>query len=475
MKTPKLSKQLFQWMSLLLVVFSMLVFAMFWPLFRYALIDTYQRELQKKADQIASAIKNITPSQGHMGGVNMYLRFLYESTQEDVWIIDANYQIETRVTSEYQQFEDLPLEVQQYVMLLFDNQQPRINIIDALFNPHSLLAGTQLVNANQQIVGVVLVHMPKEAMAFANTATYVVLFVSLMIGLLLSFFMTSWLSKKLVKPLESMIGFVEAISLDQQPDTLNVRTNQEMIRLNESLMRLSTRLQMSTIERKRIEHLQKQFIASVSHELKTPITILQGYIEAFEDNIIKEKDVQSSIETMHDQVHLLQRLIIDLLEITRLDNPEFVLNFKQQDVTTILSKVVASYKQQASKKDIAIESNVVNPLIKHVDENRIQQMFGIFLDNAIKFSLAHTQILIVQDETNHNVISIIDEGPGINESEIHDVFLHFYKSIQTHQEGSGLGLAIAKKIADRHDVDLQIENIKPHGLKVVLTFNNEML
>ena len=333
---------------------------MFWPLFRYALIDTYQKELQTKANQIALAIENVRPSQGHMGGLNMYLRFLYESTNEDVWIIDTNYQIETRLTSQYQQFEDLPLEVQQYVQKLFDNQQPRVSILDTLFNPHSLMAGTQLMNANQDVVGVVLVHMPMEAMAFANTATYVVLLVSLVIGLILSFFVTSWLSKRLSKPLESMIEFVEALSFDQQPDSLNVETNQEMIRLNESLVRLAKRLQMSTLERQRITQLQKQFIASVSHELKTPITILQGYIEAFEDDVIKEKDVNRSIDSMHEQVQLLQRLIIDLLEITRLDNPEFVLNMEEHDVTFILNRVVDNYKNLAQKKDINLDMQVQN-------------------------------------------------------------------------------------------------------------------
>ncbi len=475
MKIPKLSKQLFQWMSLLLVVFSMLVFAMFWPLFRYALIDTYQKELQIKANQIALAIENVRPSQGHMGGLNMYLRFLYESTNEDVWIIDTNYKIETRLTSQYQQFEDLPQEVQQYVQKIFDNQQPKVSILDALFNPHSLLAGTQLLNANQEIVGVVLVHMPMEAMAFANTATYVVLLVSLVIGLLLSFFVTSWLSKRLSKPLESMIGFVEALSFDQQPDSLNVETNQEMIRLNESLVRLAKRLQMSTLERQRITQLQKQFIASVSHELKTPITILQGYIEAFEDDVIKEKDVSRGIESMHEQVQLLQRLIIDLLEITRLDNPEFALNMEEHDVTFILNRVVENYKHLAQRKRINLDIQVQHSLISLVDYDRVQQLFGIVIDNAIKFSYEGSNISIIQDSNNPKLIRICDEGPGIAEDEIEDIMIHFYKSKSNHHEGSGLGLAIAKKIADRHQIQLKLENNQPRGLCVSLTFNEEKL
>ena len=475
MKIPKLSKQLFQWMSLLLIIFSMLVFAMFWPLFRYALVDTYQRELQTKANQIASAIENVRPSQGHMGGLNMYLRFLYESTNEDVWIIDTNYQIETRLTSHYQQFEDLPFEVQQYVEKIFNNQQPKVSILDTLFNPHTLLAGTQLMNANQDVIGVVLVHMPMEAMAFANTATYIVLFVSLVIGLLLSFFVTSWLSKRLSKPLESMIGFVEALSFDQQPEMLNVETNQEMIRLNESLARLATRLQMSTLERQRMTQLQKQFIASVSHELKTPITILQGYIEAFEDNVIKEKDVNQSIDSMHEQVQLLHRLIIDLLEITRLDNPEFVLNMEEYEITFILNRVIENYKNLAQKKDINFDVSVKHSFTSLVDYDRIQQLFGIIISNAIKFSDKGSHITISQNANNRKIIQVCDQGPGIAEDEIEDIMIHFYKAKSNHQEGSGLGLAIAKKIADRHHIQLKLENNNPKGLCVSFIFGEEKL
>src|SRR5690554_7676257 len=115
MKTPKLSRQLFNRMSVMLVVFSIFVFGLFGIILRVSLIQMYQNQTNLRAQQIASALNNVTTHRQNMSGAPMYLRFLYDSTNEKVYLIDRDYQLETHQDNEISEFSQLDKSMQDYV------------------------------------------------------------------------------------------------------------------------------------------------------------------------------------------------------------------------------------------------------------------------------------------------------------------------------------------------------------------------
>ncbi len=474
MKTPKLSRQLFVRMGVMLFGFSIVVFGLFGIILRVSLIQVYQHQTNLRAQQIASALNNVTSHRQIMGGAPMYLRFLYDSTNEKVYLIDSDYQLETHQDNEVSEFSQLDTSIQKYVVDIFNLESPKQSIFSNLFS-NLYYSATPVINNRGVITGVVLVQIPENTFDFVAVAIYIAIAGSLMLGLVAVVFFANKQSKLIVEPIDGLIQYVKKIINDVEINDEKLANNQEMQELEENLLILSYKLQQAKQQRKQIEKQQKQFIASVSHELKTPITIIQGYLEALEDNVINQEDMIDTISYMNKQVGILKVLIDDLLEITRLDNPEFSLSKITINLSDVINQVVQDNTQKATKKSITIRTAINDETIVNVDEKRITQLFTILIDNAIKFSDENSLIEIVQQQDSQHIFYVKDQGIGLVDEEKKHAFNSFYKKDSNNPQGTGLGLAIAKKIADVHNIKLSLSDNEPKGLVVSLVFEKEIL
>ena len=172
------------------------------------------------------------------------------------------------------------------------------------------------------------------------------------------------------------------------------------------------------------------------------------------------------------QTSQLERLVNDLFELTRLENPDFTIEKSQGSITDALEDAVSSANRIASKKNIAIKAvSPIMPVIMDMDYGRIRQMFLIVLDNAVKFSPADGEIeLSLQSNDSGWSVSIRDHGQGIPEDILPELFGRFrsHKG-ENNPNGTGLGLAIAKQIANRHGIELTAKNAESGG--AVFTFS----
>lgn len=221
---------------------------------------------------------------------------------------------------------------------------------------------------------------------------------------------------------------------------------------------------------KKLENIRSQFVANVSHELKTPLTSIKGFAETLkevDDNTTKEK----FLDIINDEAERLTRLINDILILSSIENAEEII-LEPVNLNREINNVYNLMKNIADKKNIKI--NIVGEEIECIysDKDRIKQMMINLIDNAIKYSEPNTSIIISKSEKNNNIIlSVKDEGVGISREHLDRLFERFYrvdKARSRNQGGTGLGLAIVKHIVIGFNGTIDVESELGKGSKFTI-------
>lgn len=226
-------------------------------------------------------------------------------------------------------------------------------------------------------------------------------------------------------------------------------------------------------EHVKLDNMRKEFVADVSHELKTPITSILGYTETLlEGNYDKETQVKF-LNVIESESHRMAKLVSDLLTLSRYDNNKNKTEITDIDLGDLTKKCLEKLKVEIEKKQHKIECFVTAevPLVK-VDKYGIERVILNILTNAIKYTPENGNIKIyVGFVYNDAYIKVIDNGIGIPEKDLPRVFERFYrveKARAREMGGTGLGLAIAKEIIDQNNGSINIKSVQGKGTEVVI-------
>jgi two-component system sensor histidine kinase VanS len=230
-------------------------------------------------------------------------------------------------------------------------------------------------------------------------------------------------------------------------------------------LQVSNRQLLKDIEReKEIDRVRREFISSVSHELKTPISLLQGYAEGLKDNIDDSPGSREYyLDVIIDEASRMDRLINDLLDLSRIDRGEYHLEMSRVDPVELVSGLLKKYGPRFSESSISVSFESKARVIITADRLRLEQVFSNFLNNALRH-VEHggriTASVSVQDGRVR--LSLFNSGKAIPESELDAIWNSFYKVDKARTRGSsgtGLGLAIARAITELHSGSCGAENI----------------
>lgn len=212
-------------------------------------------------------------------------------------------------------------------------------------------------------------------------------------------------------------------------------------------------------QERQVQRAKTEFIANASHELKTPITALSGYLEVLEDE--EDETVRTDfLKDMKAQTDRLQSLALTLLDLSRLDANAVTFRREEVDLTDLLHELRRDFGYTGRPVNVHAEEGV--PPVE-TDHTQLHRMITILVDNALKYSSPETPVdLDLSRENGHAIVSVVDRGCGIPEEELPYIFDRFYRAQgSSRADGTGLGLALANEITDHLGGEIQVES-KPN-------------
>lgn len=220
---------------------------------------------------------------------------------------------------------------------------------------------------------------------------------------------------------------------------------------------------------------QRAFLASVGHELKTPLTGVQGYTEALLDGTVDDPaERRRSLLRVHAETIRLARLVQDLLDLARLGRGQFAVSTVDADVGAVLREAAAAAAERAARRQVTVTTRLDAGLHAHVDPGRLRQVLDNLLDNAARSSPSGRQVLVAARPLEQGGVeaAIVDQGPGIAPDDLPHAFDRGYlwsRYRGTREVGSGLGLAIVKALCDAMGVAIRAESGHGGGTAFRLT------
>jgi len=236
-------------------------------------------------------------------------------------------------------------------------------------------------------------------------------------------------------------------------------------KINEEIYSYAALKQKEIDELKKLEAFRKEFIADVSHELKTPIFAAQGFVHTLLDGAVKDKNVRTKfLKKAAKSLDGLDILVQDLLTLSQIETGDIKMHFEYFDIKTLTEEVFDQLESKAEKKDINLkfEKDIPEKVLVHGDWQRINQVMTNLISNAIKYSGEGSTVKVgFKIMKNQVLTTVTDNGEGIPKEDISRIFERFYrvdKSRSREKGGTGLGLAIVKHIMEGHNSKVEVKS-----------------
>jgi signal transduction histidine kinase len=275
-----------------------------------------------------------------------------------------------------------------------------------------------------------------------------------LIAIVVAILMTFFMSRRILAPVKALTITANLLGKGDFSQRVLVEGKDEVSELSRTFNSMAANLEQA-------EKLRRNMVADIAHELRTPLSNLQGYLEAIRDGVV-EPDTDIIISLSED-AQILSRLVNDLQELSLAEAGELKLNRQREDITRLLNKAVSAVQAQATAKSISTSIDIGEKILEvNIDSQRISQILGNLLDNALAHTPEGGNITVSARERGKWVeIAIADTGEGIPEEDLANIFERFYrvdKSRTRATGGSGLGLTITKRLIEAHGGTINVES-----------------
>ena len=274
-----------------------------------------------------------------------------------------------------------------------------------------------------------------------------------------------------IKKIYDDVALLESSTLNSGPITTDMKTLTEEI----GKFAQDKKIEIDTLKIR--EEYRKDFLGNISHELKTPLFTVQGYILTLLDGALENKNVRKKyLQRANKGVERLIYIVRDLDMITKLEVGDLNVEMTDFDIVELIENVFESLEMKSTKKKIALtfDMDYKDPIYVHADRDKIQQVLTNLIVNSIKYGQegGTTEISVENLIKNKVIVRITDNGEGISQQHIPRLFERFYrvdKSGSRDEGGSGLGLSIVKHIIEAHDEKIYVESAEGVGSEFSFT------
>lgn len=314
-----------------------------------------------------------------------------------------------------------------------------------------------VVTQEDVVLGYVVTYTPNDATIQTIKSNLSIYLYSVLGALALSFGFVWLMTDRFVRPLREMAAAAHSFAEGDFSPRVEVRGKDELAQLGEALNGMAVSLSS-------VELMRRSFIANVSHELKTPMTTIAGFIDGMLDGTIPQEKQAQYMKIVSDEVKRLSRLVHSMLDLSRIDSGELKMNKVSLDLTEIVCSVLVASEQRIEKKRLSVTGvEDCDSLMVLGDYDLLNQVLYNLLDNAIKFTDEGGNVHIhLYREDGRAYVSIRNTGEGIPPDEMPQIFERFYKSDRSRsmdKNGVGLGLYIVHTVVRLHGGEIAVRSV----------------
>lgn len=322
------------------------------------------------------------------------------------------------------------------------------------------------ISYNEHLSGAILM-IDNDEYVEAPSRIYATIWMSVVIALILSSVIMYYLARKiLIKPLEEINNGAKRLSRGDVSNRVKIKSNDEIGELAESFNIMASSLEEVDLKR-------RDFISNVSHELRSPITSIKGFISGILDGVIPKDKENYYLNVVNDEINRLARLVNELLDISSMESGKFKLNKVRVDINQIITLSILNLESKIKSKSMNVEV-VFHDQYEYAigDRDRLIQVVTNLIENAIKYGAENGEIKIDTYAKGDKVyVSVFNSGTNLSKEELSNIWDRFYKSdkSRTNKISTGLGLSIVRLIMTQHGQDVWVKNIDNKGVNFIFT------
>jgi signal transduction histidine kinase len=272
-----------------------------------------------------------------------------------------------------------------------------------------------------------------------------------------------WLARSVYRPLGGVADAADRIAKGDYSYRIKSNRQDEAGKLANSFDHMAGEVELG---QQRLRH----FVADVSHELKSPLTAIQGFAQALRDGTASSDTARANAaRIIEEEARRLRRQVDELLQLSRLQSGQFKMHLETVDLGEVLKQSVELFSLSSGDKQVCLKLTAQPGLLVLGDADRLEQVFNNLLDNAVKISPAGSAVTIsARNLVSHIEVSVADRGPGLTPEQLPHVFERFYQ-VTGVRTGVGLGLAISREIVLAHCGTIEVRSSPGAGAEFIVT------
>ncbi len=320
------------------------------------------------------------------------------------------------------------------------------------------LVGIPIENSNQEKAMIIVVHNVDQDLRNVSLLLLIAVIATILVIAIMIFI----ISKKITTPLKKMSKVARSLAEGDFEQRVKVKSNDEIGELAKNLNFMAGELAG-------VEKMRRDFVANVSHDLRTPLTSLHGFLTALLDGTIPKKKEQHYIKIMKEQTERQIKLVADLLDLARMESKQLEIYPSDFNLSEEVRLVIGRMDPELTKSKVEIQfiTDETRDIYVFADRDQIDRVIINLIQNAIQFSPENStiEVILVSVEDDFAKLTVKDFGPGIKKENLKYIWQRFYKEdeARTKQVGTGIGLSIVKEILELHHTTIQVDSEEGKG------------
>ena len=395
------------------------------------------------------------------------LNFFGSYTLSDIWLVDR-YGIVYSVSNEkFNSIKGTQKFTKALEILRLNKIYELKGSYDEIIPNQSHIYGIPVFDVDNAFCGAIIMITPLSEIKGPITGVYRIIWAAAMFAIIISSFIIYYFSERIIiRPLADINGVAKKISKGEVEKRVLVISNDEIGELAESFNYMADNLE-------KVEKARRDFISNVSHEIRSPITSIKGFIGGVLDGVIPKDKENYYLSIAYEEVQRLTRLVNDLLDLSAIEAGQFKLRMSEIDINEIIRLTVIKFEQKIKEKKLNVDVcfNLEHQYVAG-DRDRLIQVMTNLIDNAIKYVIEGGKIDICTKIKGEKVlVTVFNNGPAILKEDITRIWDRFYKSdkARTSKVSTGLGLPIVRNILTQHGEDIWVENKEGEGVAFTFT------